>query len=72
MNRLNHPAVAMLFLIAFCLLALYALHRHDREIGYTHSIFDILPKSLSQRQAEAYKELYHLKGNEVASAIWGE
>ena len=69
LQRLNSPWLALLFLAGFIALAYSSLHR---EVGYTHSVFDVLPKTLLQKQAEALADIYHLTGREDAIDIWGK
>lgn len=68
LSKLNNPTTALLFLLAFIWLAQYALHNAPQQ-GYNHSVFDILPKPLKERQAEALMSLWHISEKEINQPI---
>ena len=71
MERLNSPILAGLMLIGFIWLASVAQHR---EVSYTHSAFDVLPKTEKQKQAAVIADLWHITQDDLQSkvSIFGE
>jgi hypothetical protein len=68
-KKLNTPTAALICLLGFIWLSYAALHHQPVEHGYTHSVFDVLPKTLQQRQAEILMELWHISAEEINQPI---
>lgn len=66
MNHLNSPILAALTLVAFLWLCHYS---REHEQGYTHSVFEVLPITLKQRQAAILKDLWNISDNEINAPI---
>lgn len=66
--KINNPTTALIFLLGFIWLSQYALHQQPQQ-GYNHSVFEVLPKTFKQRQAEALMDLWGIQTNEINQPI---
>ena len=66
MTLINNPILTALVTAGFIALAYASMHR---EVGYTHSIFNVLPQTKQQHQADVLMEVWDIKKDEIDKPI---